>query len=163
MRRTSLALGSLLALTILGHAAHGDVSPERDRARTYLMLRVVDALNLSDEKALEMRTILRRADDRRLVLTHKRDSLETQLRTALAQSPVDEPGLSRLVGDAHAVQRELAALPEHTFSEAQKILTIPQQAKLLLFRRDLQGEVRQAIRRRAASTPAPTPPHPHAR
>lgn len=149
MRRV---LACTLAATLVVSAAGADVSPERDRARTYLMLRVVDALNLTDEKALEMRGILRRADERRIELTKKRDALEAKLRTALAQSPVDEPGLSRLVNDAHAVQRELAALPEHTFAEAQKILSVEQQAKLLLFRRDLQGEVRQAIRRRAATT-----------
>ena len=149
MRRV---LACTLAATLVVSAAGADVSPERDRARTYLMLRVVDALNLTDEKALEMRGILRRADERRIELTQKRDTLEAKLRTALAQSPVDEPGLSRLVNDAHAVQRELAALPEHTFAEAQKILSVEQQAKLLLFRRDLQGEVRQAIRRRAATT-----------
>ena len=77
-----------------------------------------------------------------------------------AKPPVDGPALGQLVTDAHFVQRELASLPEHTFSEAQKILTVEQQAKLLLFRRDLQGEVRQAIRRRG-TTPAAAPHHSH--
>ena len=150
MRRTLLLLACMLVWTAIGAAA--DTPPGRDRARTYLVLRVVDALDLSDEKALQMRDILRRADDRRLDLTTKRDALDAKLRTALAQAPVDASALGQLVADAHAVQREMAALPEHTFGEAQKILTVEQQAKLLLFRRDLQGEVRQALRHRA--TPA---------
>lgn len=148
----------LLALFVLVAAvAVADVPPGRDRARTYLMLRVVDALNLSDEKALAMREVLRHADDRRLELTTKRDALEARLRAALGTSPIDEPSLAKLVADAHTVQRDLAELPEHTFSEAQRILTVEQQAKLLLFRRDLQGEVRQALRRRS------TPPTTHKR
>jgi hypothetical protein len=152
MRRASAALlACLVATAALGAAT--DTTPGRDKARTYLMLRVVDALDLSDEKALEMRDILRRADDRRLELTDKRDTLDSKLRAALAAKPVDGPALGQLVTDAHTVQRELASLPEHTFTEAQKILTVEQQAKLLLFRRDLQGEVRQAIRRRG-TTPA---------
>ena len=157
MPRT-LLLGCMLGLLALGATA--DVPPGRDRARTFLMLRVVDALNLSDEKALQMRDVLRRADDRRIELTAKRDALETKLRAALAQPSVDEQALARLVADAHAVQRELAELPEHTFTEAEKILTVVQQAKLLLFRRDLQGEVRQALRRRTTST---TTSHEHKR
>ncbi len=150
MRRTLSLLVCVVVWAAIGAAA--DTPPGRDRARTYLVLRVVDALDLSDEKALQMRDILRRADDRRLDLTTKRDALDAKLRTALAHAPVDAAALGQLVADAHTVQREMAALPEHTFGEAQKILTVEQQAKLLLFRRDLQGEVRQALRHRA--TPA---------
>lgn len=153
MHRAFALLVCVLAISTV--AASTDAPPGRDRARTYLMLRVVDALDLSDEKALQMREILRRADDRRLDLTQQRDGLESKLRGALAQKPVDTSALGSLVSESHAVQRELAALPERTFGEAQRILTVEQQAKLLLFRRDLQGEIRQAIRKRA--TPA-TPP-----
>jgi hypothetical protein len=103
-----------------------------------------------------MRDVLRHADDRRMELTAKRDALEARLRAALGAKPIDEPGLAKLVADAHTVQRDLAELPDHTFSEAQRILTVEQQAKLLLFRRDLQGEVRQALRHRS-TTPTPTP------
>ena len=148
MRHVPLIL--LLAATLGATSA----PPARDRAHTYLMLRVVDALDLTDDKALQMRDILRRADARRLALTSQRDTLDAKLRTALNAAPIDSTALSRLVADTHDVQSQLASLPETTFDEAQKILTVEQQAKLLLFRRDLQGEVRQAIRRRATSGPA---------
>src|SRR5262249_3806224 len=95
--RRSLVLIGLPAL--VSAVAVADVPPGRDRARTYLMLRVVDALNLSDEKALAMREVLRHADDRRIELTSKRDALETRLRTALGAQPIDEPGLAKLVAD----------------------------------------------------------------
>ena len=162
MTRASALLACLLVTTAV--AAATDATPGRDRARTYLMLRVVDALDLSDEKALQMREILRRADDRRLELTQKRDTLDSKLRAALAAKPaLDAASLGQLVADAHTVQRELATLPEHTFMESQKILSVEQQAKLLLFRRDLQGEVRQAMRRRGTTPPpaAATPHHAH--
>jgi Spy/CpxP family protein refolding chaperone len=148
MRHVPLVL--LLAATLGATTA----PPARDRAHTYLMLRVVDALDLTDDKALQMRDILRRADARRLTLTSQRDVLDAKLRTALDAKPVDASALGQLVADTHNVQSQLASLPETTFDEAQKILTIEQQAKLLLFRRELQGEVRQAIRRRASSGPA---------
>jgi DNA anti-recombination protein RmuC len=149
----------------LGAARAADAPQARDKARTYLILRVVDALNLSDEKALEMRGILRRAEERRLELEQKRDALEASLRETLRQPTHDDAALTRQVTDAHAVQRELAELPEHTFGEAQKILTVEQQAKLLLFRRELQAEVRQALQRRRGTPPAAvaTTPTTHAR
>ena len=162
MRRPTIALACLLACATLAPAADPP-PPGRDRAHTFLMLRVVDALNLSDEKALQMRDILHRADEHRLELTKKRDALDAKLRSALAQTPLDTTALATLVGEAHAVQRELATAPEHTFVEAQKILTVEQQAKFLLFRRDLQGEVRQALRRRATTPPATIPPGHHAK
>jgi len=145
-----IAFALLLAATLGATSA----PPARDRAHTYLMLRVVDALDLTDDKALQMRDILRRADARRLALTSQRDTLDAKLRTALNAAPIDSTALSRLVADTHDVQSQLASLPEATFDEAQKFLTVEQQAKLLLFRRELQGEVRQAIRRRATSGPA---------
>ena len=148
MRHVPLIL--LLAATLGATSA----PPARDRAHTYLMLRVVDALDLTDDKALQMRDILRRADARRRALTSQRDTLDAKLRTALNAAPIDSTALSRLVADTHDVQSQLASLPEATFDEAQKFLTVEQQAKLLLFRRELQGEVRQAIRRRATSGPA---------
>jgi len=145
-----------IALVVLLAATLGATSapPARDRAHTYLMLRVVDALDLTDDKALQMRDILRRADARRITLSSQRDALDVKLRTALNTTPVDSAALGQLVADTHNVQSQLASLPETTFDEAQKILTVEQQAKLLLFRRDLQGEVRQAIRRRATAGPA---------
>jgi DNA anti-recombination protein RmuC len=160
---------AVACLAGVGVARAADAPQARDKARTYLILRVVDALNLSDEKALEMRGILRRAEERRLELEQKRDALEASLRETLRQPTHDDATLTRLVTDAHAVQRELAELPEHTFGEAQKVLTVEQQAKLLLFRRELQAEVRQALQRRRTTPPAavaatpPSPPPTHAR
>src|SRR5262249_23574904 len=54
----------------------------------------------------------------------------------------------KLVEQTNAVDRDLAAVAEDSFGEAQKILTVEQQAKLLLVRRELQGQVREAMRRR---------------
>ncbi len=156
MPRASALILCLIACAAVGATTGAPPADTagRDRAHTYLMLRVVDALDLSDDKALQMRDILRRADEKRVDLSRRRDALDTKLRAALAQKPVDAAALGQLVTDAHTVQRELASLPEHTFGEAQKILTVVQQAKLLLFRRDLQGEVRQAIRRRGTAAAA---------
>ena len=142
-------VGALLALALVSSPVRSaPPEPARDRARTYLMLRLVDALDLPDDKALALRTIFRKADERRVALLSSRQALDKQLRAALARPDKDSAELTRLVGEVNGVDRQLADVAEDSFDEAQKLLTVEQQAKLLLLRRELQGQVRDAMRRR---------------
>jgi hypothetical protein len=142
-------VGALLALALVSSPVRAaSPEPARDRARTYLMLRLVDALDLPDDKALALRTIFRKADERRVALLSSRQALDKQLRAALARPDKDSAELTRLVGEINGVDRQLADVAEDSFDEAQKLLTVEQQAKLLLLRRELQGQVRDAMRRR---------------
>lgn len=159
--RVTCWLAAVVVLT-LGAAAAGRAAeePGRDRARTFLMLRMVEALDLKDDKALELRNILRRTDDRRSELLAQRETLQGKLRLAIEHTPRDEAAVAALVEEGVRLDRELATLPERSFAEAQKILTVEQQGKLLLLRRDLQGQVHQAMRRRLGGKPAaPATPH----
>jgi Heavy-metal resistance len=146
---TTSRVGAVLALALVSCPVRAaPPEPARDRARTYLMLRLVDGLDLPDNKALALRAIFRKADERRIALLAARQALDKQLRAALARPEKDPPELARLVGETNSVDRDLAAVAEESFAEAQKILTLEQQAKLLLLRRELQGQVRDAMRRR---------------
>lgn len=155
MKRPSV-LNLALAGMLLSQAAyaqptagpHPDVPPRRERARTFLVLRIVDALNLDDQGALKISTIVRQSDERRQQLMKQRQTLEDQLRTALAKKPPDPAELSKLVSDGNDLDQKIALIPEDTFHEMQKVLTVEQQAKLILFRRELQGEIRRAIQGR---------------
>ena len=155
MKRTSL-LAAALALALLSHAASAgptavprpDTPPRRYRARTFLVLRIVDALNLNDQDALKVSTIVRQSDERRQQLVKQRQGLEDQLRTALAKKPTDPAELGKLVSDGTDIDQKIALIPEDTFHEMQKVLTVEQQAKLILFRRELQGEIRRAMQGR---------------
>jgi Spy/CpxP family protein refolding chaperone len=144
--RVALALIGLAMWAVTVHAA--PPQPAQDRARTYLMMRLVDGLNLPDDKALALRAIFRKADERRLELTAKRQALDKKLRAVLGRPDKDSAELAHLVTETNDVDRELASVAEDSFAEAQKSLTVEQQAKLLLLRRELQGQVREAMRRR---------------
>ena len=122
--------------------------PAQDRARTYLMMRLVDALDLPDDKALALRAIFRKADERRVELVAKRQAIDKELRAALSRPDKDQAQLAKLVEEASTVDRDLASVAEDSFRDAQKDLTVEQQAKLVLLRRELQGQVREAVRRR---------------
>jgi hypothetical protein len=122
--------------------------PAQDRARTYLMMRLVDALDLPDDKALALRAIFRKADERRVELVAKRQMIDKELRAALSHPDKDQAQLAKLVEEASTVDRDLASVAEDSFRDAQKDLTVEQQAKLVLLRRELQGQMREAVRRR---------------
>jgi heavy-metal resistance protein len=144
--RVALALIGLAMWAGTVHAAPPE--PAQDRARTYLMMRLVDGLNLPDDKALALRAIFRKADERRVELTARRQALDKKLRAVLVPPDKDSTELAHLVAETNDVDRELASVAEDSFAEAQKSLTVEQQAKLLLLRRELQGQVREAMRRR---------------
>ncbi|HVO22400.1 MAG TPA: hypothetical protein VMW56_02090 [Candidatus Margulisiibacteriota bacterium] len=155
MRRT-LALTTGMTFAALSHLAYAQPTqgprpeepPRRERARTFLVLRIVDALNLNEQDALKVSNIVRQSDERRQQLVKERQGLEEQLRAALAKRPADAAVLSKLVGDCNAIDQKIALIPEDTFHEMQKFLTVEQQAQLMLFRRELQGEIRRAIQGR---------------
>ena len=147
-------LSGLLAVAMLARAAHAQPAtgtpetPRRERARTFLVLRIVDALNLNDQDALKVSAIVRQSDEHRQQLVKQRQSLEDQLRTALVKQPADPTALGSLVSQGNDIDQKIALVPEDTFRELQKVLTVEQQAKLMLFRRELQGEIRRAVQGR---------------
>jgi len=112
------------------------------------MMRLVDALDLPDDKALALRAIFRKADERRIELVAKRQAIDKELRAALSRPDKDQVQLAKLVEEASTVDRDLASVAEDSFRDAQTDLTVEQQARLVLLRRELQGQVREAVRRR---------------
>lgn len=150
MKRLTLALVltgvALIPLRIAAQAPPD--GPWRDRARTFLVLRIADALKLDEQAALKVSQIIRQSDDRRQGLAQERRTLEQKLREALAKQPPDTAALTKLINEGNEIDQKLAMVPEQSFHELQKILTVEQQAKLMLFRRELQTEIRHALQNR---------------
>lgn len=138
----AVLLGSspLSAQPLAGH--------QRDRARTFLVVRLAEALDLSDDKALQLSAIIRKSDEQRVQLRQQRSDAETKLRDGLTKTPVDQAAMSKLITEVNDIDQRLALLPEQSFRETQKILTVEQQAKLVLVRPELQNQIRRAVRRR---------------
>ena len=163
MTRLAWVAAACVLLAVGVVAADPEPEPARERARTYLILRFVDALELPTQKALALHEVFRQWDQTREDLLRRRATTHEKLHRVLEKRPVEVTTLQTLVADAVALDRELATLPERSFTAAGKLLTVEQQAKLLLLRRDLQGQVHEAVRHRlraarsgrAVPTPAP--------
>ena len=145
-------LGIFMALPTLAQPQ----SVRRERARTFLVVHIAEALKLNDQEALKVSQVVRESDQRREQLTHQRQTLETQLHKALDRKAGDAE-LAPLVAAANDLDQKIAMVPEETFSQLQKTLTVEQQARLVLFRRELQSEVRRAMQRRLGKTQRQTP------
>jgi len=119
----------------------GDMpSHGHDGPRLFLVLRMADALDLSDEKALEVSRLLKQADEKRDELRRQRFELEDKIRGALRQSKPDEATLAKLVDQAAELHKQQERVAEDSFIALKKVLTVEQQAKLVLLRTRLRHE-----------------------
>ncbi len=150
MRFQSALIILALALPAARVSAQPQEAPGRDRARMFLVLRIADALKLNEQEALKVSEVVRRSDDHRSELAQQRQGIEDKLREALAKQPADTAQLTALISQCNDIDQKLALVPEESFRELQKVLTVEQQAKLMLFRRELQGEIRRAMQGRRA-------------
>ena len=154
-RLRPLFVAALLAVLPLTVRAQPQ-SVRRERARTFLVVHIAEALKLNEQEALKVSQVVRDSDQRREQLMHQRQTLEAQLRKALERKAGDAE-LAPLVAAANDLDQKIAMVPEDTFSQLQKTLTVEPQARLVLFRRELQSEVRRAMQRRLSKAHRATP------
>jgi hypothetical protein len=143
-----LAAGTV-AVAAAAIAQPRDVDSRRDRMRTFLVLRISEALDLPEGKALEISKILREAEDRRRDLVSQRRDVERALRVALERtSESDATSLPALIAQANELDQQIAMIPETSFKAVQGILSVDQQARLVLLRPELQAQIRRNVERR---------------
>jgi len=118
-----------------GDRPHGPEGP-----RLFLVLRMADALDLSDEKALAVARVLKQADEKRDDLRDKRGELEDRIREALKQSKPDEAALTKLIDQSVELHKQQERVADDAFTALKKILTVDQQARLVLLRSRLRHE-----------------------
>jgi DNA anti-recombination protein RmuC len=146
-----LILFVLCALTVARGATAETPEPDgrRDRMRTFLVLRISEALDLPDDKALQISKVLRAAETKRSELVTERRDVERQLRSALEQSgTADSAQLPALIAQANELDGQIAMIPETSFREVQEVLTVDQQARLVLLRPELQAQIKRSVQRR---------------
>jgi Spy/CpxP family protein refolding chaperone len=137
-----LAVAALLPILARADADKPSAGPMHGLGgpRLFLVLRMADALGLSDEKALAVNRILKQGDEKRDELRKKRTDLEKQIRDALAKPKPDSTALSALVDQAIELHRQQEQIADDSFTALKKVLTVEEQAKLVLLRSRLRRE-----------------------
>jgi Spy/CpxP family protein refolding chaperone len=137
-----LAVAALLPILARADADKPDAGPMHGSGgpRLFLVLRMADGLGLSDEKALAVNRILKQGDEKRAELRKKRTDLERQIRDALAKPKPDSAALSALVDQAIDLHKQLEHIGDDSFTALKSVLTVEEQAKLVLLRSRLRRE-----------------------
>jgi hypothetical protein len=146
-----LILVGLSVLTVARGVAAETPDPDsrRDRMRTFLVLRISEALDLPDDKALQISKVLREAEAKRRELVAERRDVEQKLRSVLERAgQADAAQLPALIARANELDAQIAMIPETSFRQVQGLLTVDQQARLVLLRPELQAQIRRNLQRR---------------
>lgn len=154
MKSLSLALGVMLAIVVCanGFADSGDrgktLDKDVERVEILRMWRMMETLDLDKQTAdkifeIRSRFLEERQDLRRQI----RDDFQ-RLRQLVAQpsGQPDEKELAKALSDIRDTRAKLKSLWDRQYDEVSKLLTIPQQAKLLIFLKDFSRSIR-ALRR----------------
>lgn len=163
-----LVLLALLVVLALGapprgaRAASAEPEPAAERSATpqpgiasrgamLVVLRIADALRLSDEQTVKLAREFRAFAAQRKALLAEKTDLASRLQTELAKQSPDEATLGTLTERIVAIDRDLARLPERLWTSIQPLLTVEQRARLVLLRGKLKQQVEGERRRRSRS------------
>ncbi len=136
-----------LAVLVAGSAAaEGDEEGQRGgRARTFLVLRIAEALELSEDKALRISKILSAAEDRRAAIRSERAALAPGLKQAITAA--DETALADLVAKARELDRQQVMVVNDSFDEVDQVLTVIERGKLALLMPEIRSQLGRGGRR----------------
>jgi Spy/CpxP family protein refolding chaperone len=136
-----LALAVAIPLVAIAAAKGGPGEDRGGKGRLFLVLRIADALDLSDEKALAVSRALKQVEERREELRAEHRDLEKEIRAALAEKKPDDAALAKLVERAIELDRRHAKVMQDSFASLQSVLTVQEQAKLVLLRGRMRHEM----------------------
>ena len=129
-----LVLAVAVPLLALADPSKGHGKDHHSKGRLFLVMRMVDELGLSDEKALAVSAALKQAEEKREELGNKRRELAKQIRESLDAKKPDDAALGKLIDQSIELDRQHAKAKEDSFASVRKILTVQEQAKLVLMR-----------------------------
>ena len=155
MKRVLLAslMGVFVAVFVTTSLAEEEErGKRRERARMALVLRIVEALDLSDEKALQVGKILKQGAMRREALRTQRRALAPELKAAVESE--DATKIDAAVRKARQVDRQVIAIAGQNFDEIEALLTPVERGKLALLLPEIDKQLRgRRGRRRGRSGP----------
>lgn len=125
---------------------HQDAKRVHDRLRLMRMWKLTDYLNLDEETSAKLFPILNRYDDQRLALNEERVGLLKDIKTELDKETPDEKKLGQLLTKAEELRLKMEKLNQDEWNELKKVLSVQQQAKMLLFYRSFDRELYRMMR-----------------
>ena len=134
----------------------------RERIRTVRLMRLVETLELDNQKAIEVNKVMTQYEDKQRDLAVKRrEAIEKLEHEVRAQSP-NEASLKKYIAEVLVLEEDFAKIRASEFQDVSKMLNPVQQGKFIVFRHNFSRAVGDAVRQRHAdrrgdSKPTPSP------
>lgn len=119
--------------------------PPLERIERFKKMRMLEVLGLGEEQSARFIARYNEQENRRRELMKERDALLDKLE-GLLRSKADEQEYEKLFADIIAINRRIGEERLAFFTGLKDLLTIEQRAKLLLFERRFEHELREAMR-----------------
>ncbi len=163
-----LLVVSLLALSFsYGAMATGNQQPLRhqdakrvhDKLRLMRMWKLTEYLNLDEETGAKLFPVLNRYDDQRLALNEERVGMLKDIKEELNKETPDEKKLGEFLAKSEELHLKMEKLNQDEWNELKKVLSVKQQAKMLLFYRSFDRELYRMMRERKIVHKPTSKPH----
>lgn len=119
-----------------------------DRLRLMKMWKLTEYLKLDEETGAKLFPILNRYDDQRLALNEERVGILKEIKAEFDKDTPDEKKLGELVAKADELRLKMEKINQDERNELKKVLSVQQQAKMLLFYRNFDQELYRMMRER---------------
>lgn len=159
MRRCMLSILSSLVLVLLcqgvpsdsrGTELGSEPPPRKEKMRERIRMlrtwRLIDDLNLTEEQSAKFFPIMNKFDDRREELELRKRQIIDELIDVLKSEKPSEKKLQQKLADLRKTEQELWESRQSFVDKAAKVLSVKQQAKLLLFEEKFQRQLGAIIR-----------------
>ncbi len=136
----------------LGHALAAEPkrhpSRFRERIETLTMWKMMEALDLDKETSNKILALRKKFETKRNDLEQSIDEDLQKLRSLVKNEDraAGDKEIAGSIGSIRAKRRQLDALRDEHFTDMSKVLSVRQQAKLILFLKDFRREIREMVR-----------------
>lgn len=133
----------------------------QERIEWMTMWKLMEALELDKATADKVYAIRRKYLDLKKKLIQEINDGVASVKSDLQQEPeqISDSKLAEKIADIRIKRRKLEGLLDEQFEDLSKVLSVRQQAKLVVFMKDFQDELRTMFHGPGPHHPGPPPPH----
>lgn len=143
--RTLLATFVLLFCATFVYAQPPVGGPGFERVERFKKMRMVEMLELNEEQSVRFFARHTEMENTRRALEKQRDEVLDKIER-LIRNKADAKEYEKLFSEVESLNRQIGEERQKFFNGLGDLLTVEQQAKLLLFERRFEKELREAIR-----------------
>jgi Spy/CpxP family protein refolding chaperone len=148
-----LALALVLNTTALGQSSsfheQGRHMEDRERVRqnieTLRMWKLLDALDLTSEQSTQFLPVLKDFQDAKRQFADERDRLFREIEAILDSEEIDQKALQENLADLDQTRSTFQRETEQFLAKSREILSLKQQARLLLFEERFERRLKESI------------------